>query len=185
MGRHDSLKKHCGRSQMRIIVNIQRGAVRLNVNVVWFSEAKRHSCFNNLTFKNKTRPVGDENMPFFKRENQLKSWQQICHKKLNLSEFFQDITGKPSRNHIFFSTVMVYLSSTLCHLYYRYWTRLSLQVGHVLIWIWVIFRVCPSLKPHILFYSNHWASWHSFPDVTHIIYWFSTYTNCNLVLSCP
>ena len=29
-------------------------------------------------------------------------------------------------------------------------------------------RVYPSLKPHISFYSNHIAIWHSFPDITHI-----------------
>ena len=30
------------------------------------------------------------------------------------------------------------------------------------------FRVYPSLKPHILFYSDGLAIWHCFPDITHI-----------------
>ena len=30
-----------------------------------------------------------------------------------------------------------------------------------------ILRVYPSLKPHISFYSDHLATWHSFTDITH------------------
>ena len=30
------------------------------------------------------------------------------------------------------------------------------------------FRSYPSLKPHILFYSNGLDKWHGFPDITHI-----------------
>ena len=31
-----------------------------------------------------------------------------------------------------------------------------------------IFRAYPSLKTHILFYSNGLAIWHDFPDITQI-----------------
>ena len=33
---------------------------------------------------------------------------------------------------------------------------------------WKFFRAYPSLKPHILFYSNGLAIWHGLPDIRHI-----------------
>ena len=44
----------------------------------------------------------------------------------------------------------------------------DIKVSHILIRSsWHFSGHYPSLKPHILFYSNGLAIWHSFPDITH------------------
>ena len=44
-----------------------------------------------------------------------------------------------------------------------------IKVGHFEFDLVDIFRAYPSLKPHILLYSNGIVIWHSIPDIMHII----------------
>ena len=68
-------------------------------------------------------------------------------------------------------TVMVYLSSTVCHVYYRYWHQWWLQVGHFLIWsswhFWGYMYI-PHWNHTFRSIVNHQAIWNSFPDITQI-----------------
>ena len=66
--------------------------------------------------------------------------------------------------HTFCFPVIVYLSSTVCHVYYRSIKKKSIMVASRQFFNLIkltFLRVYPSLK----LLSNHLVIWHSFPDI--------------------
>ena len=94
------------------------------------------------------------------------------HKSAIFGTVFLILHIHPSlKTHILFYR----LSSTVCPVYYRYWTRWRMQVCHFLIWSsWHFWRYIPHC--HFLIWSSwhfwryipHWNHTFRFHDITHI-----------------